>query len=226
MTTRPTTPAGPSSPAHPHSSPALTPAGRPHILRHGPRTERVVALTFDDGWDPDACESIARTLRATGAVATFFVNGMRLQLDPGRWRDILGDFPVANHTRSHRWLTRIGSESAARQIRTNERIHEDILGRPMLKMLRPPYGTYDESVLEVAMDLGYRDIILWDTSSADTSTAATVRSVVRNATRGKNGSIVLMHCGPPVTPRALPAIIRDYRARGFRLVGLDELFER
>ena len=185
-----------------------------------------MALTFDDGWDPSACESIAGTLRASGALATFFINGMRLQHDPQRWREILDGFPVANHTRSHPWLTRIGRESADRQIRTNQRIHEDLLGRPMLKMLRPPYGAYDDTVLEVAMDLGYRDIILWDTSSADTSSAATVKSVVRNATRGKNGSIVLMHCGPPVTPRALPAIISDYQSRGFRLIGLDELLGR
>ena len=37
------------------------------------------------------------------------------------------------------------------------------------------------------------------------------------------GSIVLLHAGPRVTPRALPAIIASYRARGFRFVTLPEL---
>jgi peptidoglycan-N-acetylglucosamine deacetylase len=193
------------------------------VIRHGPRTRRAVALTFDDGWGEDACRSITDTLRAHGVKATFFINGIHLRDAPAKWRAILQGFPVANHTRTHRWLTRISEESIRRQIRLDERVHELVLGRPMLKLLRPPYGAYDDRVLRIAPELGYRRILLWDVSGGDAASGATVASVVRHATRGQNGSIVLLHCGPSMTPAALPAIIRSYRSRGFDLVGLDTL---
>jgi peptidoglycan/xylan/chitin deacetylase (PgdA/CDA1 family) len=196
------------------------------VVRRGARTDKVVALTFDDGWNEDACRSIADTLRSHGVTGTFFVNGIHLRNAPARWRAILRGFPVANHTRTHRWLTRIEEDSIRRQIRLNEHDHQKALGRPLLKILRPPYGAYDERVLRVAGELGYDRTVLWDVSSGDTTRGATVGSVIRNASRGRNGSVVLMHCGPSVTPAALPAIIRSYRDRGFELVGLDRLFPR
>ena len=47
--------------------------------------------------------------------------------------------------------------------------------------------------------------------------------VIERATAGGSGAIILMHCGPSVTVRALPAIIRSYRQRGYQLVGLSTL---
>jgi peptidoglycan-N-acetylglucosamine deacetylase len=196
------------------------------VVRNGPRTAKVVALTFDDGWNQAGCRSIANTLRSYGVKGTFFINGVHLQNAPAAWRSILRGFPVANHTRSHPWLTRISEASIRRQIRTNEGIHRRVLGRSMLKILRPPYGAYDQRVLRIAGELGYRRTLLWDVSSGDTDRGASVSSVVRNATRGRSGSVVLLHCGPSVTPAALPAIIRSYKSRGFKLVGLDRLFSQ
>jgi peptidoglycan/xylan/chitin deacetylase (PgdA/CDA1 family) len=196
------------------------------VVRHGPRTQKVVALTFDDGWSRSRCATIASTLRSHGVVGTFFINGMHLQAAPAQWRRILRGFPVANHTRSHRWLTRIPEASIRRQIRTNERIHQQVLGRAIMKVLRPPYGAYDSRVLRIAGELGYRTTLLWDVSSGDTARGATVQSVIRNATRGRSGSVVLLHCGPSVTPAALPAIIRSYKARGFQLVGVERVLRR
>ena len=52
---------------------------------------------------------------------------------------------------------------------------------------------------------------------------ATVSRIIANASRGRNGSVVLMHCGPGVTPPAVGAIIDHYRASGYRLVTVGEL---
>ncbi len=194
------------------------------VATHGSRSAPRVALTFDDGWSQSACRSIAQTLRAYGATATFFINGYHLRDDPEGWRAILRGFPVANHTFSHPNLARTDARGIEKQIRRNERIHEHVLGRPMLKILRPPFGAYDSEVLRVAGALGYRTTLLWDISAADTSSYATVSTTIRNASRGTSGSVVLMHCGPASTPGAVASIIRSYRSRGYRLVGLGELF--
>lgn len=188
------------------------------VLTHGSRDRHWVALTFDDGWDAGRCAQIADTLRKRRVTATFFPNGSIVRAAPARWRSILRGFVVANHTLTHAWLDRLSVEGIRREISTNEAVIEQALGRPMLRLLRPPYGAYDQQVLQVADALGYRTV-LWDVDSGDTSTSSST-TVVRNATRGVNGSIVLMHCGPAVTPAALGSVISAYRARGFEFVDL------
>ena len=48
----------------------------------------------------------------------------------------------------------------------------------MVKVLRPPYGASDQRVLRIAGELGYRYVLLWDVSAADTSPSATVSRVI------------------------------------------------
>jgi peptidoglycan/xylan/chitin deacetylase (PgdA/CDA1 family) len=182
-----------------------------------------VALTFDDGWGEASCERIARTLRSQHVTATFFINGVHLKAQPAFWRHVLRGMPVGNHTASHRDLVEQPSAVVRRQIRRDEAIHERVLGRPMLKILRPPYGSQDARVRRIAGSLGYRYVVMWSRTAADTSPAATVSSIVRHTTGAKPGAIILMHCARSATADALPIIVRHYKARGIRMVGLDAL---
>jgi peptidoglycan/xylan/chitin deacetylase (PgdA/CDA1 family) len=193
------------------------------IVRRGSRASGAVALTFDDGYNVGACARIARTLRKHGAVGTFFVNGSILRKDPDRWRRILKGMPVGNHTRSHPYLSRVSRSTVRAEIRNNEAIHERVLGRPMLKILRPSYGVYGGRVRRVATQLGYEHLAMWSVDTKDWKPGTTARVIARRATRARPGSIILMHCARDATARAMPAIIRHYQARGIRLAGLDEV---
>jgi peptidoglycan/xylan/chitin deacetylase (PgdA/CDA1 family) len=146
-----------------------------------------------------------------------------MKADPERWRKILKGMPVGNHTRSHRNLVEASDLIVRKQIKQNEALHERILGRPMLKVFRPPYGAYDERVQRIAADLGYKQVVLWNLSAADTSPKATVETITRRLGNAKPGSIILMHCARDITAEALPQLIRRYQERGIDLVGLDEL---
>jgi len=171
----------------------------------------------------NVCAQIGRILRARGARGTFFINGTHLDRRPDRWRKILKGQAVANHTFSHVDLTRASSDTIASQVRWNEVVHERLLDRPMLKVLRPPYGAYDARVLTVAGRLGYHTTVLWNVDTFDWSPTASVSGVIARATGARAGSVILMHCNRQVTADALPAIIRHYRARGMRLIGLGAL---
>ncbi len=193
------------------------------VVRSGPRSSGAVALTFDDGFEPAVCADIADALRDQGAVGTFFVNGMHLQSKPARWRSILEGMPVGNHTRSHHDLLREPHPVVIRQILHNEAIHERVLGRPMSKILRPPYGAYGERIQAIAAQLGYDRVLLWSVDTYDWKPSTSAREIVRRATRAPPGSIILMHCSRDATARALPAIIRHYRSRGITLASVDEV---
>jgi peptidoglycan-N-acetylglucosamine deacetylase len=198
-------------------------ASEAQLIYSAPHPRGAIALTFDDGWGEANCERITRTLRAFGVKATFFINGVHIKAQPAFWRRILRGFPVGNHTVSHYDLVTQPDSVVRDQIARDERIHEHVLGRPMLKVLRPPYGSQDARVRRIAGSLGYRYTIIWSRSAADTSSAATVASIIRHTTGAPPGTIILMHCAQDVTADALPAVIRSYQARGIRMVGLDTL---
>lgn len=207
------------------SAASLVDAAVAPVVKAGPRWTQAVALTFDDGTDQAACASIARTLRAHDATGTFFINGIRIKAAPAAWQRILEGQQFGNHTRSHRDLTRESDDVVRKQIWHNELLHERILGRSMLKVLRPPYGAHDRRVRAIAGQLGYTHTVLWSVDTFDWRPSATVSSVVARAIGAPAGSIILMHCGPAVTPRALPAIIRHYQQRGLELAGLDRVLD-
>lgn len=192
------------------------------VVTHGSRTRPWVALTFDDGWDTERCAHIATTLRRKKATATFFINGTYMQRSPVRWRSILAGFPVANHSHSHSDLTLLSRSAIRTEVAGDEARIEAILGRPMLRILRPPFGAYDEDVQAVAEAHGYR-LVLWDVDSGDTYAGASTSSVLDRAIAGGRGSIVLLHCGPAVTPGAVGRIVDAYRSRGFALVDLGQM---
>jgi peptidoglycan-N-acetylmuramic acid deacetylase len=195
------------------------------VVRRGPRASGAVALTFDDGYNVKACASIARTLRRNDAVGTFFINGHWLKREPDRWRRILEGMEVANHTRSHRDLTQEPRRVVVNQIRSNEYLHETILGRPMLKVLRPPYGAYEDRIGRIAGQLGYHHIVLWNVDSGDWKPKATPKRILQAATGAPPGSIVLMHCAGYATARALPRIVRHYQRRGIEVAGLSTVLD-
>lgn len=195
------------------------------VVHRGARSSGAVALTFDDGHNARACASIADTLRRNGAVGTFFINGQWLKREPERWRRILRGMEVANHTRSHPRLTTEPHPIVINQIRTNEWIHEDALGRPMLKALRPPYGAHGERVGRIAKQLGYDHIVMWNVDTGDWKRNASPKRIVRRAIGAEPGSIILMHCARRATARALPQIVRHYQRRGIEVAGLSKVLE-
>ena len=205
------------------TEPAVIPPG-PTVIWHGSRAERVVALTFDDGWSPANLRRIYRILVRERVPATFFVTGIYVQRAPALWRAIAAaGYPLANHSYLHRDTRDLAPRLAALDMALTREVVERVTGRPMLPYYRPPYGARNPATDRRAAAAGFPYVILWDTTASDTTRHATVSRVVRDASAGRSGSIVLLHAGPGVTPRALPAIIARYRARGFRFVTIPEL---
>jgi peptidoglycan/xylan/chitin deacetylase (PgdA/CDA1 family) len=196
----------------------------PAVVTHGPRDEKVVALTFDDGWSTPRCQKILETLVAHKVPATFLPNAMYVRRSPAFWRRVaqLG-FPIGNHTTNHRDLTELSGAAVYKEINRDRRIVEQVTGVPMVRVMRPPFGAYNKRTIKQAADAGFPTLLLWDTTSKDTSRRASERAMIKAALSGRKGSIVVLHCGPKATPRILPKIIAGYRGRGFRFVTIPAL---
>ena len=193
-------------------------------LTNGPRTDKVVALTFDDGWDAASSVKIADILLAAKAPATFFPHGTAVRESPGVWSWIAHQpgFVVGDHTASHADLTTLSEDGQFDEIDTERRLLDETTGIPTLRVLRPPYGAVNADTLAAAGRAGFSYVVGWDVVSNDPyATAAQIHKNVMGGVRP--GSVVLMHAGPPAELEALPGVISALRAKGFTIAPLAKV---
>lgn len=194
------------------------------LIYHGARTKPVVALTFDDGYSASNCGKILDILENRRVMATFFPYARAVKGSPSVWRRIAAaGYPIANHTTTHPDLTNLSLAAATYEIAHARTIIEKVIGKPMIRVFRPPYGAWDKTVVQAARAAGFPTILLWDVDDRDWSGSMTAASMTRAAERGRSGSVILMHCGPDATPAILGSVIDFYRSRGFGFVTVPEL---
>jgi peptidoglycan-N-acetylglucosamine deacetylase len=193
---------------------------------HGPRDQRVIALTIDDGWSPGRTRAIFDVFQRLGVAATFFPYAEAAELDRGLWRAIAdAGYPIGNHSRSHPVMTTLGPDARTAEITIAQSVIERMTGRPMLPVFRPPYGAFDPALIALAAKTGFPTVLMWDTSDADTARQATPEQLIAAALRGQAGSVLLAHGGPALTPLILPTVIARYRDLGFRFVTVPEMLD-
>ncbi|MFH9670869.1 polysaccharide deacetylase family protein [Streptomyces sp. NPDC017405] len=209
-----------------HIVPAATwlPGVRPLLFPGfaGTGHPRHIALTFDDGPDPESTPRFLDALDALGVRATFFVLGEHAVRHPGVVRETVRrghELGVHGwrHTRPWRPAPARDAEEVARAVRV---VH-DLTGRRP-RWYRPPYGILTAGRWRAARRAGLRTV-LWSAWGRDWTAAATPASVrARIAADLRGGGTVLLHdsdrCGAPGCWRAalgaLPALVRDCREAG------------
>ena len=100
---------------------------------------------------------------------------------------------------------------------------QELTGYEMF-LFRPPYGDYDNAVVNVAKDCGYYTI-QWDVDSLDWKDYG-VDSIIKTVTQHKhlgNGSIVLCHNGAKYAAEALDTLIATLKNEGYTFVPISEL---
>lgn len=187
----------------------------------------VVALTFDGGGNADAAKGVLATLRHERVPATFFLTGHFVETYPALARAIGRRYPIGNHTFNHLDLLRLSPAAGAREITRAASEIEHATGRDTHPYFRFPYGSRNGPTLRMVNRLGYASV-RWtvDTWGWMGRSQQSVRGAVRRV-RDKlvPGEIVLMHLGSArdhstIDSKALPAVIRLVRARGYRFVTL------
>src|SRR5262249_33400545 len=161
------------------------------ILSRVETAEPLVALTFDDGPDPDTTE---RFLAALGdARATFFVLGMNVRTWPHLARAMAGaGHELGSHGDSHRTMTRVPPRGTLRELRQAHRTIVDATGATP-RFYRPPYGRFNLASWIEATRLGMRRT-LWTAGARDWEADATPELIAeRILAAAEPGAILLLH---------------------------------
>ncbi|HEY7123388.1 MAG TPA: polysaccharide deacetylase family protein [Ktedonobacterales bacterium] len=195
-------------------------AASPSPISHGNPHLPEIALTFDDGPSSGYTTQVLSVLRKYGVHATFFMLGEWVQRYPTLAQAVLADgHAVENHSWSHPNLTSLSTSAIQQQLANTSNVIQQTIGVAPA-FFRPPYGSYNSRVLSVAGSL-HLTPVLWDIDPRDWSRPGTSAIVNNVLSHLHNGAIILMHDGGgdrSQTVQALPTIIQQARARGYRFV--------
>ena len=200
----------------------------------GPRDTAKVALTFDDGPDPEVTPLLLDTLKARGARATFFTIGRHLARHRGIAERALRDgHELGNHSWQHdRMQNFYGTRAQATDIDRSMQLIREVSGSDALPLYRPPIGLKSPALARAAHERGLR-VIAWSLHSRDTMLRDPQRIAARLLKRVQAGDIILMHDGHDrdgqhrvATAEALPLVLDGLAKRGLQGVTVSELLAR
>jgi len=207
------------------------------VARYGASKNRL-AITFDDGPDPQWTPKILDILKREQAPATFFLIGIQAEKFSGLTKRIYDEgHEIGNHTFTHPDISSIGSGYMRVELNLTERLFASLLGIRTV-LFRPPYSVDQEPdtedqvrPLELTQSMGYitigNKIDPKDWSDTPPLTPEEIAAGVLDHLPPcqlydqKCGNIILLHDGGgnrERTLQALPLIIDGARARGFQFV--------
>jgi peptidoglycan-N-acetylglucosamine deacetylase len=192
-----------------------------------------VALTFDDGPDPDSTPRILDALDEFGWKSTFFCLGTQVQRSPALVTEIVArGHEIGVHGFDHRSHLRRPIPSVVSDVRRCARLLAGLTGTEP-NWLRPPYGALSVSSLAAARRCGLKTV-LWTTWGLDWEPGATGKSVAGHISRTWwQGATVLLHdsdlTSSPgswrATLEALPILESMWSQQGLQVGPLREHFD-
>jgi len=195
------------------------------LLWRADTDEQVLALTFDDGPDPQYTVPLLDTLAQEQVSATFFVVGERAAVHRDLLRrELAGRHELGNHSWGHTDLSGLSRAETREELARTSQVIADVTGHGPA-VLRPPWGRISGTSMHIAAEQDL-DVVLWDVRllERELDAAGNVEHVLDSLAPGM---VLLAHDAGPgphsVGVAALPGIVRGAKARGYRFVTVSEM---
>lgn len=179
--------------------------------------EKVISLTFDQGYENGFTGKILDTLRDKGVKATFFLTGDYARREPELVKRMIDEgHTVGNHSWSHYSMPEISIEEMQNEIME---LHTYVLENygVCMNQFRPPKGEYSELSLAVTADCGYKSV-LWSFAYADWDTdnqPDPAASLEKLTERLHPGAVYLLHSVSETNTNILGDFIDNALAQGY-----------
>ena len=193
------------------------------VICRAETTEKVIAVTIDDGPHDKATPRMLDVLRDTGIKATFFILGKSAKEYPDLVRQTIADgHEIATHGYSHRNMAQMSRAECQEEWEKTERVLSELGAE--VKLFRPPGGAYGKVLVEEAKQRGYH-VILWDVDTRDWQVPSADTIAERILADVRSGSIILLHDGqyPIHSADALRKVADRLRAEGYSFVTVSEM---
>lgn len=214
----------PLAPGH-----ASTLANKPVIVERGLTSHPMVALTFDAGSTAEPLPKLLKTLREHQLKVTFFVTGFWVRENPQLLQQIVAEgHELGNHSLTHPDMRNLDDMRIKHEILETERLVRKTTGQTTRPYFRPPYGAYNDRVLQTVESLGYLPVY-WTLDCLDSTGVKKTSAFIADRVTHKLpreqmcGSIVLMHVDSMATADAVPEILSRFDQMGLSVVTLSQV---
>lgn len=184
--------------------------------------ENKVAISFDAAWGADKTTEIMNICDTYGVKATFFLVGFWIDKYPEMVKEIYNrGFEIGIHSNTHPDMTKLSRGEIREELEININKIVDITGtRP--KLFRPPYGYYNNNLIEICEELEL-SCIEWSVDSLDWKGLSASQLSGRVISKSKNGSIVLFHNNSDNILDGLKMCLEYYKNKNTQVVPIGDL---
>jgi len=190
--------------------------------------EKVIFLTFDEGYENGYTTKILDILKSNQVPAAFFVTEPYIQSHPDLVRRMVDEgHIVGNHSKTHPSMPSVTKDKAffTRELQSTASAFRKITGKTMPLFFRPPKGEFSEKSLSMTQQLGYKTIF-WSFAYEDwliDKQPAPESSLTKILNNTHNGEIMLLHAVSSTNTAILDQAIKDIKKQGYRFGSLTEL---
>lgn len=181
-----------------------------------------VAISFDAAWGADKTKEIVDICKEYNVKATFFLVGFWVDKYPDMVKYIDDNgFEIGTHSNTHPDMVRLSADEQKMELEKCIKLIQDITNKKV-ELFRAPFGSYNNSLLDVAESLGLITI-QWDVDSLDWKGLSAEAITTRIINGAKNGSIILCHNNSDHITKALPMVLDRLNKKGFSVGSVGDL---
>lgn len=184
--------------------------------------EKRIAISFDAAWGADHTDEILAILDEYDIKTTFFLVAFWIEKYPEvAARIAAAGHEIGNHSATHPHMSQLSKEQIRLEIQTTHDLIKEVTQQEAI-LFRPPFGDYNNLLIETMEELGYHTI-QWSVDSLDWRPTTPEQIVQRVTSQIAPGAIVLFHNNAEHTPAALRPILDYCRQEGYEVVPISEL---
>lgn len=184
--------------------------------------EKKVAISFDAAWGADKTNQIMDICEQYGVNATFFLVGFWVEDYPDVAKSIADrGFEIGLHSSTHPDMCNLNTKQMSLELSKNQQIIQSVCG-VQAKLFRPPYGSYNNDLLETCRQLGIITV-QWSVDSLDWKGLSGGEIAGRVCERSRPGSIVLFHNNSDNIITGLKLVLEYYKNNNYKVVPVGEL---
>ena len=194
-------------------------------IRSVSTTEKVCALTFDDGPDPRTTPIILDALKKHGVQATFFVVGSKVLKNAGLIRRIHQEgHDLGNHTYSHARISFCSKKKMLREIKATQKALLKVVPS-VCNFFRPPHGRFMGEQKEILEKHTHLKTIMWDVCPNDWTLNSTDTLLANVMAELKPGSIILLHDVTENTALSIETLIQSLQQDGYQCLSISKMLQ-
>ena len=184
--------------------------------------EKKVSISFDCAWGVEHTDALLDIMKQFNVRCTFFAVQFWVEKYPEYVQKIIdAGHEMGTHSKTHPYMSKLTKKEIQEELTSSAQAIENLTGKKVT-LFRPPYGDYNNTLIDTCQELGLYPI-QWDVDSLDWKNLSGKEIAMRIVNGAKNGSIILCHNNGLHTAEALPILFSALQNRGFTFVPISEL---